>query len=293
MKIKISALTDVGKERTNNEDAFVFCPNLSTPEWSLAETNEYVSLNELGLLAIVADGMGGANAGEIASSIAIKVTKDCFERANLSEVTQSIDDMREMLYSTINKISTTIRDYVIKDPDTIGMGTTIVMAWITEKYSLTAWCGDSRCYLFNEKDGLMRLSKDHSYVQSLIDKGEITEKIALSHEESSVITRCLGDTDALSEPESKDFNIKENEMILLCSDGLCGYCLDKEMEKLVYENFADSVKCKEALLNLAYEKGGQDNITITTISIIGDNETTPQIGKYAYLKRKLKRCLRL
>lgn len=293
MKIKISAVTDVGKERTNNEDSFVFCPNLSEHEWSLTETDEYLPLDDLGILAIVADGMGGANAGEIASSIAIKVTKECFEGANLSEATQSIDGMREVLFSTINKISTTICNHVIKNPDTIGMGTTIVMVWITKNFSLTAWCGDSRCYFFNEKEGLIRLSKDHSYVQSLIDKGEITEKVALTHEDNSVITRCLGDTDAISEPESKEFDIKGNEMILLCSDGLCGYCLDKEIERLVYKNFTDSVKCKEALLNLAYEKGGQDNITITTISVIRDGETTSQLGKYAYLKKKLKRCLRL
>lgn len=292
MKINISAVTDVGKERTNNEDNFAFCPNIKNKDWSLSKTNGFLPLDDYGMVAVVADGMGGANAGEVASSIATKVTKDCFEKVDLSAVITSSDKMKTMLDSTIKRINNTIKEHVIKEPDTIGMGTTIVMVWMTLHNTLVAWCGDSRCYQFSPKTGLIRISKDHSYVQSLIDNGEITEKQALTHEDNSIITRCLGDADTQSEPEFMNLNIDANEMIVLCSDGLCGYCMDSEIEKVIYQNFTDTTKCKDALVKLAYDKGGQDNITIIAISTISDNETNPQISKYSYIKNKIRRCFR-
>lgn len=292
MKIRISAITDVGKERTNNEDAFVFCSDLTKHEWLLSETNGYIPLNGFGVLGVVADGMGGANAGEVASSIAVAVTKDCFDKADIPEIVKSSENMGNMMKATIKKIDNAIQKRVKDEPETIGMGTTIVMVWITDKVSLTAWCGDSRCYRFTPADGLVRLSKDHSYVQTLIDNGEITERQALTHEENSVITRCLGDADTQSEPELKEFKVNVNEMILLCSDGLCGYCMDSEIEKVMYKTFTDTAECKDALLGLAYDKGGLDNITIIGISVMADNDSVPQIGKHAYLKMRLKSFLR-
>lgn len=293
MKIRISAVTDVGNERTNNEDAFVFCPDLAKHEWSLLETNGYIPLSEFGVLGVVSDGMGGTNAGEVASSIAIKVTKDCFDKANLSEIVKSSDSMKEMMKYTIKEIDNEIREYVKEEPDTIGMGTTIVMVWITNKVSITAWCGDSRCYKFSASRGLVRLSKDHSYVQKLIDNGELTEKQALSHEENSVITRCLGDAGIISDPEFCEFGLKANETVLLCSDGLCGYCMDSEIEKIAFNTFSDITKCKDALLGLSYDKGGQDNITIMGLSIIADTDSNPQMSLHSYLNNKVRRFLRL
>jgi len=292
MKINISAVTDVGKERTNNEDAFSFCPNIKNNDWSLSDTNGFLPLDDYGMVAVVADGMGGANAGEVASSLAIKVTKESFKEANLSAVTKSSECMRTMMESVVRKINHTIQDHVTKEPDTIGMGTTIVMLWITPNKTLAAWCGDSRCYRFSPKKGLIRISKDHSYVQSLIDNGEITERQALTHEDNSIITRCLGDADTQSEPEFINFSVDANEMIILCSDGLCGYCMDSEIEKVIYQNFTDATKCKDALLKLAYDKGGQDNITIIAMSTISDKEENPHISKFSYIKNRLRRCFR-
>lgn len=291
MKIRISAVTDTGKERANNEDAFVFCPNLTRQDWTLSETCGYVPLGEFGMLAVVADGMGGANAGEVASSIAAEVSMRCFAGADLRAEMVSEVKMRSLMENTIRKIDKAILERMREDPDTIGMGTTIVMVWVTERQALSAWCGDSRCYLFTPGRGLTRLSKDHSYVQALVDNGEITEKQMLTHEDNSVITRCLGDEDTQSDPDFNEFRVKGNEMILLCSDGLCGYCMDSEIEKVVYDTFTDTAKCRDALLGLAYAKGGQDNITIMAISVIADNDSIPHIGKYDSFKMWLKRSL--
>jgi len=287
MKIRISALTDVGKERTGNEDAFVFCPDLSLRDWSQTDTDGYIPLGHYGCLSVVADGMGGANAGEVASKIAIESTKRCFGEANLAEIVPDEERMRQLMAETFACIDRDIMARVAEEPDTVGMGTTVVMLWITEERSLLAWCGDSRCYLFSPRKGLVRLSKDHSFVQSLIDSGEISQKQALTHPDSSIITRCLGDSDTPKQPEIKEISIAAGEMLLLCSDGLCGYLPDSRIEKAVFQTFTDTAKCRAALLDMAYAAGGQDNITIIAVSTIPNEAAAPHIGRHAYLKKRL------
>ena len=287
MKISISGKTDVGIERSNNEDVFSFCADLTKSIWE-SSSNEYIRNGELGSISIVADGMGGANAGEIASLIAIESMKKDLVPSLLSTVIDSDEKIKDYLSKIFLKANNAILKHIESDPDTIGMGTTIVLIWILNEKAYIAWCGDSRCYVFNPKQGLKCLSRDHSYIQELIDKGEITVEQSFNHPDSNLITRCLGDCDTSNEPEIIVYNIQKHDQFLLCSDGLCGYCRDEIIEETFYREYLDVNKCCNALVDLALKIGGQDNISVINISTIDDNESEIPFNLKVQIKRYLK-----
>lgn len=289
MKINIYGRTDVGKERANNEDDFSFCLDIENSFWKLTPPNGYYKNGKLGSISIVADGMGGANAGEMASHIAIESIKKDFSPSLLSKVIEDDNNIELYLIQSIKKANEAILKHIENDPDTIGMGTTIVLAWIINNKAYIAWCGDSRCYVFNPKNGLKCLSKDHSYVQELIDRGEINVKQSFNHPDSSIITRCLGDCDTSAEPDIVVYDINKHDQFILCSDGLCGYCRDTIIEKTLYKEYLDVDKCCNALVNLALINGGQDNITVINISTIDDDEVKIPF----FFKDKMKRFLKI
>ena len=288
MNIKISAITDVGKERTNNEDAVLVCPDLEKQNWGETESENYLALGKYGTMLVVADGMGGANAGEIASSIAVDTAKNYFSQKRLSENEISEKTAYSLLLDAITLSNKAIMNHVETDPDSIGLGTTIVITWVIDRKAYIAWCGDSRCYCYNPKNGLQQLTKDHSYVQELVDKGEITDKQAFNHPDSNIITKCLGDVDAVTEPDMITYEIKDGDVLLSCSDGLCGYCDDKSIEKVLLNNFDNLTLCKDNLLKLAMNAGGQDNITIALCATLPDSQQTPIIDSSIKMKRFLK-----
>ena len=230
MKIKIAATTDTGKERTNNEDAFIICPDLSQQDWSYSGTPTFIPCSKYGTLLAVADGMGGANAGEVASEIAMKAIRSSFSKANI-EKSLSSGDIDGLIHNSIKNADEAINKRIWDDPDTLGMGTTIVLCWIIDNVAHVGWCGDSRCYVYNPLSGIKQLTKDHSLVQELVDNGEISEKEAFTHPDNNVITRGLGDVDSQSTPEIITSPLSPNDIVLLCSDGLCGYCTNKAIEK--------------------------------------------------------------
>ena len=288
MNIKISAITDVGKERTNNEDAVLVCPDLEKQNWGETESENYLALGKYGTMLVVADGMGGANAGEIASSIAVDTAKNYFSQKRLSENEISEKTAYSLLLDAITLSNKAIMNHVETNPDSIGLGTTIVITWVIDRKAYIAWCGDSRCYCYNPKNGLRQLTKDHSYVQELVDKGEITAKQAFNHPDSNIITKCLGDVDAVTEPDMITYEIKDGDVLLSCSDGLCGYCDDKSIEKVLLNNFDNLTLCKDNLLKLAMNAGGQDNITIALCATLPDSQQTPIIDSSIKMKRFLK-----
>lgn len=276
MKIKIVATTDTGKKRTNNEDAYIICPDLAQQDWAQSETPTYITLNKYGSLLVVADGMGGANAGEVASSIAINSIRQSFSNENVEQAIKN-NSIEDLLHSCIKDANESINKRTLEDPDTFGMGTTIVVCWVIDRIAHIAWCGDSRCYVYNTLKGLKLLSKDHSFVQELIDKGEITEEEALTHPDSNIITRVLGDADSQCQPDIVSYPISPNDILLLCSDGLCGYNTNKEIEYVLNVNSIDIMKCRDDLLKLALDSGGYDNICIALASLINDNQSVPLI----------------
>ena len=274
MKIKIAATTDIGKERTNNEDAYILCPDLLQQEWIQNETSSYIPCSKYGALMVVADGMGGANAGEVASAIATRSIRSSFSKVNVCDSLNS-NDIDGLIQSCIINADDAINKKIWENPDTCGMGTTIVVCWIIDNVAHIGWCGDSRCYVYNPLYGIKQLTKDHSLVQELVDKGEISEKEAFTHPDNNVITRGLGDVDSESTPEIINYPLSPNDIVLLCSDGLCGYCTNRAIEKILGENNIDIMKCRDELMKLALDTGGYDNICIALASIIGDNQSMP------------------
>lgn len=285
MNIKISAITDAGIERTNNEDAVVVCSDIDEQNWSLENDANYQALGKYGCLMVVADGMGGARAGEVASSIAVNTIKNCFAKDQICKIDLTDASIHEQLSLAVQQSNNAIMEHVVTDPDSIGLGTTIVITWIISGNAYIAWCGDSRCYCYNPGTGLEQLTKDHSYVQELIDKGEITPKQAFNHPDSNIITKCLGDVDSIPEPDIITYQLKDGDILLSCSDGLCGYCDDKSIEKVLLNNFDNLPLCKDNLLKLAMSAGGQDNITIALCGTLPIGQQSPTVTNLAKIKR--------
>ena len=135
-----------------------------------------------------------------------------------------------------------------------------------------AWLGDSRAYAFTPSQGIKRLSKDHSYVQQLVDAGNLSDIEAMNHPNSNVITRSLGDTAQKAKADVEEYRLEDGEIILLCSDGLCSVCTDDEIASVLTEEANDLQVCKELLTELALDNGGSDNITIALMQIVLEEE---------------------
>ena len=265
---KLIAGTNIGL-RQNNEDNFTVCANLSKADWRIpVNYQEKIELGERGCILVVADGMGGENAGEVASSIAIETVQEMFTADVLTEnVTGSNENIDNYLKKAICEADSRIKRVTHDDPSTSGMGSTIVIAWVLNNLAHVAWLGDSRAYCVIKGKGIARLTKDHSYVQSLVDAGKITDEQAMTHPDSNIINRSLGDTSQKAKPDVTTIELTEGEVILLCSDGLCGVCQDAVIGGIVEDHISDLKTCREELISAALRAGGSDNITIAMIHI--------------------------
>ena len=176
--------------RPNNEDNYQIDADLSDDKWGFT-ADAQVELGNKGALLVVCDGMGGMNAGEVASAIAVETIKSRFAADQLTD--NALAEPMAYIKSAIVAADAAIKKHGKEYPDTAGMGSTIVLAWLLGKKVYVGWCGDSRCYCYNSKTGLVRLSHDHSYVQELVDAGKLTEELAFDHPNNNIITRSLGD----------------------------------------------------------------------------------------------------
>ena len=270
IKFKITAKTDVGLVRTNNEDNFqASCDLRIAPmRWI---NNELCQLGEKGALLVVADGMGGMNAGEVASQIAIETVREEFAPDKITDnVILSRFSIEKFMNDVIVKADSKIKEVSALRPETRGMGTTIVLAWLFQQNLYVSWCGDSRAYVYNPKYGLHRLTKDHSYVQQLVDAGKLSDEEAFDFPESNIITRCLSDAKQKAQPESlsKPYPVSEGDVILLCTDGLCGMIRDTEIGTVVESNLGDLGIMTDSLIQAALDASGADNVTICLCQIV-------------------------
>ena len=262
VKFKLAAGTNVGLIRKNNEDNFVVSSDLSTSDWLIPQAGDFVDLGKYGALLVVADGMGGANAGEVASAIAVETIQNLFSPENLEQAVADDKAVQEFMKDVVKQADLNILNHSREDSSTQGMGTTVVMAWLLNDKAYVCWCGDSRCYVLNRRNGLIQLSKDHSYVQELVDKGELNPEYMHDHPLSNVITRCLGDVENRARPDTRIYQLHDGDAIMLCSDGLCGLCRDQEILETMIEHVDDPVACKSELISHALSAGGYDNVTI-------------------------------
>lgn len=269
MRIKAYGITDKGLQRSENEDCFAYSMHL--PDWSCAESS-CIKVTDTGSVFVVADGMGGETAGSIASSLAVDTVKKRFSTPELREKTGSEKGIFAFLEQVVTDANDVIMEAVQKDQSLFGMGTTIVICWVLKERAYIAWCGDSRCYLLDSQQRLKCLTKDHSLVQELIDSNTISEAESYTHPDSGVITRCLGGDGTTAIPGLVSCDIHPHEQLLLCSDGLCGYCSNKNIQNVLRRESSDIKKTCNALLQLALKSGGYDNITIVNIGLMEDDE---------------------
>ncbi len=241
--MKIVARTDIGLVRDNNQDAYSAC-----------------ELDGGVVLAIVCDGMGGAAEGALASSEAVKAIKErIFERFYVGMTDLSV---KSLLISAIEYANKQIFDLSQTDEKYEGMGTTVVAAIVSDSFVYIAHAGDSRAYLVS-KETVFQLTTDHSVVQRMVENGEITPEEAADHPSKHIITRALG-VDSEIKVDFCQEPIDDEDIILLCSDGLTNYIKKSDILSVTgdgcYYKFADR------LVNLANQNGGGDNITVVAVS---------------------------
>jgi len=249
--------------RPNNEDNFLISDNLESGEWGFL-TDKEITLSDKGALLVVADGMGGMKAGEVASALAVKTIKEWFAPANITDkVTNTTKSVKDYIRKGIQEADAVIKKESADNETKSGMGSTIVLSWLTGQGQIVVgWCGDSRAYRYNPKDGLILLSHDHSYVQELVDNGKLDASLAFDYPDKNIITRSLGNPSKKAEPDIKEFYLRSGDIFLLCSDGLSGVLRDAELETIISHNTESLAACREALWTAAFEAGWEDNVTL-------------------------------
>lgn len=270
IRFRIAAKTDVGLVRTNNEDNFQVATDLSSDRMQWVNNAECF-LGTKGTLLVVADGMGGMNAGEVASELAIETIREYFSADRITdEVVKNRYTIEKYMNEAIIAADARIKQESRNNPQTRGMGTTIVVGWIFDGKLYVSWCGDSRAYIYNPQAGLHQITKDHSYVQSLVDKGSIPKEDAFDFPDSNIITRSLSDASAKAKPESllRPYELCDNDIVLLCTDGLCGMVRDNEMEYVIRNNEHDMSVLVDELIRAACNADGSDNITVCLCQIL-------------------------
>jgi len=294
MKYAYSSITDRGLERDQNEDNCAIAtiapnedntvPSLQWQQGTVSQS-EYQPLTAPGALAIVADGMGGRNAGEVASQMLINSFEQQCNIDQLQAASSDAAKASQYLSQTIAQAHNSMLEHLETHLENLGMATTVVSAWLTPNQLHLAWCGDCRAYQFTLQHGLQQLTHDHSYVQQLVDEGKIKPEEAFDHPEGNLVTRGIGDVDVDTDAETCSVPLLPNSLLLLCSDGICGYLRDALISDILSHHFTSPADCTQALLQAAYDAGGGDNITATVISIIPDNCSAPQISFWAKIKR--------
>ena len=261
--------------RSGNEDNFYVDDNLNDDLVSHCEPDVSKELSEYGLIMAVADGMGGMNAGEVASEIAVETIQESFSPGKINPENSATHESRKAyLESLIVEADKRVKKDAAGNPEHEGMGSTIILAWLVGNELTVSWCGDSRAYRYNPASGIQLLSEDHSYVQELVQKGVLTYDQTFEHPQGNIVTRSLGDDTKKIKPETRYFNVYDGDIILLCSDGLSGVLRDRKtpdgeggyfpgnnLEDIIASNKESLVGCREALWRAAEDAQWYDNVT--------------------------------
>ena len=241
--IKAYAKSDIGKAREINEDSFYITED---------------PLNKIQLF-ILADGMGGCNAGEVASKQAIISAKNYIEN-NFEDTPKDKDSLIQLVASSLEYANMVIYEESKKDKNLEGMGTTLEVCLIYNNRVFIGHIGDSRIYRIR-KDFIRKLTQDHSYVQKLVQDGTITKEEAEHHPKKNMLMKALG-VNAFAEPDVMVKGFQKGDILIICSDGLTNMVDINDSFKAVNKNFEMATK---DLVDLANQNGGIDNITIITI----------------------------
>ncbi len=242
--MNIVGFSDKGLVRNSNQDAFQIGQMDDGSNW-----------------AVVCDGMGGANGGNVASRLGV----DHFSAALKAgwRVGMSENSIKNLLVSAVNAANIRIFDKSRESKDLNGMGTTIVAVLIVGQTAYFIHAGDSRGYILSNGE-LQQITRDHSIVQSMVEEGKITLDEARVHPRKNVITRALGVDEAV-QPEFNIYDLAKGDKLLLCTDGLTNYVEQGEIMQTLSD---DSNNKAEALVDLANNNGGGDNITVVVLENI-------------------------
>jgi serine/threonine protein phosphatase PrpC len=236
---RTAVVTDTGRRRLGNEDAFIREPPLFA----------------------IADGMGGARAGEVAAGLAAGVLEGA------AAETRGAGGLTELIAEANRRIW----ERSLADPETEGMGTTVTVALVDEPSGtvLIGHVGDSRAYRWREAD-LEQLTTDHSLVAELVESGILTPEEAERHPQRSAITRALG-TEPAVEVDTFSVEAAPGDLFLLCSDGLSDMLADDEVAEIIAASDGDPARSAEALVAAANERGGEDNVTVILFELVADD----------------------
>lgn len=246
--ISVHALTDVGRVRTGNEDC--------------------VYADPAGRFAVLADGMGGANAGEVASQLAVDTVRARMVSTLASSELPVIDELQEQLLIGIEEAQRQIRTRAQRDPLCAGMGTTVVAAVINSDQLIIAHVGDSRLYRLRNGD-FQALTKDHSLVQLHVDQGLLTPDEARKSSQKNILLQVLG-SEKMPVVATAIHDLADGDRYLLCSDGLNDLLSDQEISTLVGNRWLGQKERAQALVDAANQLGGRDNVSVILFDVGGD-----------------------
>ncbi|TWG76795.1 protein phosphatase [Bacillus subtilis J27] len=245
MRLLTALKTDTGKIRQHNED----------------DAGIFKGKDEF-ILAVVADGMGGHLAGDVASKMAVKAMGEKWNEAETIPTAPS--ECEKWLIQQILSVNSKIYDHAQAHEECQGMGTTIVCALFTGKTVSVAHIGDSRCYLLQDDD-FVQVTEDHSLVNELVRTGEISREDAEHHPRKNVLTKALG-TDQSVSIDTRSFDIEPGDKLLLCSDGLTNKVEGTELKDILQSDSAPQEKVN-LLVDKANQNGGEDNITAVLLEL--------------------------
>ncbi len=268
--VTVRARTDLGRTRDHNEDAFLVA-DLSARTTDLTNGGPH-KVGERGTVFLVADGMGGAAAGELASSMAA----DLIFRHLLAHAEDmpsgNPEDFAQLLRTAVEEANQHIHTYSKEHPDVRGMGTTATVAGVVDTTLYLAQVGDSRGYLV--RDGVAtQITKDQSLMQRLVDAGELTEEEAEQSERRNIILQALG-PDAKIRVDLTWQELRRGDTLVICSDGLSGQVKREEIAALLQQE-SDLDHLCDHLIAIANERGGPDNITVVLVRFDGEGLSPP------------------
>ena len=274
MLIELHAKSDVGRVRRGNEDNFLLLDLTTSQTWSgsdgpenPAEMNQF-PLGALGLVLVVSDGMGGALAGDVASRMAIEAVHDVLMGKHVGAGCEPGASLLDCLKHATMQANRNIHYKSLEDSRCSGMGATLTGAAIKGDKLDLVQVGDSRAYVMRGQK-IRLATKDQSLVQQLVDVGQISEEEAETHMFRNVILQALGAQTELA-PATARIQIRQGDMLLLCSDGLSGKLRNEEIRQIVADSNGDLAAACDALVAEANHRGGEDNITVVLARFTGE-----------------------
>lgn len=266
MDLRWWGLTDKGPFRKNNEDAFLAL-TYDRNEVRLLGKEGNACLKDGDFIFAVSDGMGGANAGEFASRIAVQKITETFPRQFRQVATQDAATGLRMLERLFTQIHQAVREMSRYYEECEGMGATLSMLWITPSHAFIGHVGDSRIYRLNAADELVQLTHDHTHVGRLFREGKIKEREARCHPERHQLDTVIGGRQTLFEPQLEAIELTRGDRFVLCTDGLVDGLWDNTIRTLLVRPVPRlaAVQPARRLLDEALSVSGQDNTTVLVI----------------------------